>query len=131
MIKRLEQPLVCTCYRQDRVKRAIDFRVSRSKQLHLMSTFGEVLTKIKDNPLRPPMALRWDRKIDAGDLTIFISKGSYPNYFAAKKNRHSMRLYLVARHLIAFRLVPCGRTIQAFHIKLIVVNQRAPIGSTV
>jgi len=50
-----------------------------------MSTFGEVLTKIKDNPLRPPMALRWDRKIDAGDLNDLHIERKLSELFRGQK----------------------------------------------
>jgi hypothetical protein len=50
---------------------------------------------------------------------------------AVEKTLHSMPLCLVARQLIGFCLVPCSGTIQAFHVELIVIDQRTPIGGAV
>src|SRR5687768_10375033 len=63
--------IIFTGHGQHRLKRTIDFRVSRSKQLHLIAAFDQALAEIKNNPLSSPMSLRWDRKIDARDLCDF------------------------------------------------------------
>src|SRR6266508_6259348 len=93
-----------------------------------MAALGEVLAQIKDNALSSAMGFRRNRKIHAGDLSDFHT---VRNICAVPKNPSSTPMSFVARQLIALRLIPCGGAIQAFHVELVVVNQRAAISSAV